>query len=254
MSGGNNDTLLAETIKSLVLKILEDYLCFEPVPAKVLKYDFKKRTADIKPLVGIIDKVGDVLENQELPDIPVIFPACEKSAFSMPIENCEGLLIFTKLGIENWQFSGGEQSEAITTRYSRRNAFFIPGLINNKTENKYIDNGDDYIRHFFEKSEFRVTKDEKLNFVINEVNLTEQHINDTINTTNLSDKIKSALQQVSTALNALATATYGGVPGPASCAADLTAAKSQIDSIVSEIDQIKSKSDEVKQAFEKVKK
>ena len=241
---GDYSAMNAEAIKKIVERQMLNLFCYESVPAQVVNYDFKQCLVDVKPLVSIIDNAGEKIENFELQNIPVVYLDCENCPTSIPLKRTTGLLICTKIGIENWQINGGEQEEAITTRFSRRNCFFIPGLHSlkeKKDNNNYgIDNAVDYIKKFFKQEyEFRVkpdgsmyTKLNKSDVVLNNVDILQQQIT-------LCTKIGEIATKLSDALDKLATATYGSIPGPASCAEDLTQIKSEIDTIKGDVDGIK---------------
>ena len=229
---GNNNTEVAEAIKNVVIQILINWFCYEPTPAKVIKYNYRNRTVNVVPTVNITDNVGDEIDNSEVQDVPVCFGDSAKITKSLPLKGSTGLLIFTKIGIENWLIAGGIQSEASAARFSRKNCFFVPGLHSFKDVNNIIDNGDDYILNFFGKSEFRVKPSGKANITFNSVELLQQIIE-------LTTKMQEIATNFSQTLDNLANAQYGAVPGPTTCAGDLQATKGTIDNISLQINQIK---------------
>lgn len=214
-------------------EILATELSYETQPAKIVEYDYKKRIAIIQPLLEIQSYNGESIELQPISDVPVCIPSSKNFTVSIPLQkDDEGIVIFTKLGYDNWFSNGGVQQENIASR-GIHNCFFIPGIFHQQSSSDAINNGDDVI-YEYEGAEIRFTKDGKLsltcgqgiNILANNIDLLKL-IADFVNQVESSfseafSQIDKVNTELSTLTTTLASAQYGATPGPTTAAGQLT--------------------------------
>ena len=208
----------------------------QPLPAKVIKYDHIKRTADVQCLIQVTDENGDVLDNPPIYNVPVVSYSTKTAMISLPIQqDDEGILIFTQVGIENWFINGGIQEEHMLTKNGINNCFFIPSVFNQTIQSE-ADNAEDIIIKL-STGELRIKKNGKGKITFNQENILK----------NLSDqivKISSSINTIASALNTLSSLTVidpvsGSNPINPAVSSALVVAKTQIEANMTQLDTIK---------------
>jgi len=220
---------IAKAVREIVKEELHQLLSYQARPAKMLSFDYKTRTATVLPLTNIPSYNGEVVVAQPISDVPIALPATGECELGLPFDtegNEEGLLIPTQISFGNWFSNGGVTTENILDR-GIHNCVFFPNIKNALSPNKHIDNGDDFIL-YYNGGEIRITKAGATKLKGKDIDIFAQ-------LQSLSSKVEELCNKTSTAFNALSTATYGSIPGPASCAEDLATLKSDIDAIKSDI-------------------
>lgn len=97
------------------------------MPAKIVKYDKVKSTADVKPLINISDGEGGFIELPIIPSVTVAHYTCGGFAFKIPHKEGDIVrVIFTNTGLEGFEANGNVQDEDITSRCSLTNCFIVP--------------------------------------------------------------------------------------------------------------------------------
>lgn len=220
---------IAKEVRKIVKDEIQQLISYQPRPAKMLSFDYKKRTATILPIINIPSYNGEIITPQPISEVPVALPATCKCEIGLPFDiegNEEGWLVPTQISFGNWFSNGGVTIENMLDR-GIHNCVFFPNIKNSLSPNKHIDNGDDFII-YYNGGEIRITKAGATKLKGKDIDIFAQ-------LQSLSSKVEELSDKTSTALNALSTATYGGVPGPASCAGDLATLKSDIDTIKNDI-------------------
>lgn len=96
--------------------VIEQYLdnfqdtLYTSLVAKVLNYDKNLQVAQVQPLVKQLDEEGNLDTFPIISKVPVIFPSGNGGILSFPlVEGDNVLLIMTKLDIDNWKISDGQE-------------------------------------------------------------------------------------------------------------------------------------------------
>lgn len=113
------------------------------LPGKIDSYDYKKRKANVKPLIKKKLINGDAEELPVISNVPVIIPGTQDVGFSFPVNSGDFcLLLFSERALEKWLSSGGVTEPGDARKFDLTDALAIPGLFS-FNQNNPINNNDD---------------------------------------------------------------------------------------------------------------
>ena len=203
------------------------------LPAKIIKYDAEKHTADVKPLINISDGEGNFIELPIIPSVHVMQYSCALFSFKIPHKEGDIVrVVFTNTGLEGFEASGDVQDEDITSRCSLTNCFIMPAEYSNNTNSFEVT----------EAGELKIKMKKSATIEAGTVKIFT-------NISNQMEKVIASLTQIATALTALGgDATLppmSPTPQPLTVKGQMLSAGSQVSSAVTEITQLKQQLDQV---------
>jgi len=99
------------------------------LPAKVIKYDHTKQSADVQPVLYSKDYDENLVEMPVLYGLPVIYQRTQNSFLHMPLaEDDYCTLFFTDKSLDKWLTSGGKVDPDDVRSHDLSDAVVYPGL------------------------------------------------------------------------------------------------------------------------------
>ncbi|MDR2952569.1 MAG: hypothetical protein LBU82_04920 [Treponema sp.] len=99
-------------------------------PGVIVKYDAKKRRADIQPSMKRKMPDGKFMEFPVIPDVPVQFPGTKRFTIHIPLEKGDEVsVIVIERSTDIWRDQGGSGIEdADPRRFNLQDCYAVPGL------------------------------------------------------------------------------------------------------------------------------
>jgi len=115
------------------------------VPAKVIRYDFKKQLVDAQPYLKSKYLDGEAPDPPIIYNVPLAIPRAGDAFISLPLKKDQNvLLIFSDQSLEKWLSSGKILDPQDARRHHISDAIAIPGCYPFSTPAS-VSNGDDII-------------------------------------------------------------------------------------------------------------
>lgn len=141
-----------EAIRSVV--DYKMYGVYTSIPCQIISIkNIDKQRVDVKPLINMLDPVGDDVEHPVILAVPLMFPATSTSALTLKVNNGDTVLCsFSQRCIDSFKAGDGSPSRPLDLRkFDKRDAVAIPGLfpfskaINNPNKRKWAHNTNDTV-------------------------------------------------------------------------------------------------------------
>lgn len=134
---------LEKTLSLFVASILEEvHTC---LPGEVQKYDYRKKKAEVKPLIKKKLIGGEAIDIVPIVEVPVIFPGSADAILHFPINRGDTvLLVFSERALDGFLSSGRDSAPTDSRKFSTNDALAIIGLDSFKNPTT-VDNNTDVI-------------------------------------------------------------------------------------------------------------
>lgn len=138
MSGGSIPQVnLEEVLKASFLSFMSSiHTC---LPGKIVNFNALTGKADVKPLIKLTTKSGEVLSRAVITNVPVVFPSAVNSGVEFNLEkNDPVLIIFSQRSLDRWLSSDGitEVEPGFPRKFDLTDGIAIPGLFPPKGRRK----------------------------------------------------------------------------------------------------------------------
>lgn len=131
---------VVSAIEQFVWGILSDV--HTSMPGEVLKYDFSRQCAEIKPLLKRRFSDNTQQEYKPIVDVPVLFLQCGNGGIHFPVKPGDfALLLFVERSMDNWLYSG-KVSDTLHRKFDITDAVAIMGIMP-FTNTSLAENNDD---------------------------------------------------------------------------------------------------------------
>ena len=233
------------SIEKIVKHILDNDRWREPQPAVFIEYtDEDNELLKIQTEIRIALKDGEFTKTIVLDNVPRVTNDTDELEFRSPLtKGVEGVVFFTKLGLDKWLENGGEQYEDIRTIGS--SCFFIPRLTNGNKNKKRKNLYKDCVYWKYGNTLFLFSKDKGVKLVGNNIDILENKEKVETQIIVLTDKITQLTEQINKLAGAIKGGSVGGIPlSTATVGAEVETA---IKTITQDITQVKNELNSLKQ-------
>lgn len=103
------------------------------LPGEVLKYDASTGKAEVRPLIRLKYADGTTLTPPVIVNVPIVMPRTQGGSLTLPVAAGDKvLLIFAQWSIDRWLSEGGEVDAGDARAHAMSDAFAIPGAFSFK--------------------------------------------------------------------------------------------------------------------------
>lgn len=163
----------SELINIIVANRIADmHIC---MPAKIIKYDYKTRKADVQPGINQKYNDGEVVVLPIIHNVPVVHPAAGGASIIFPVKIGDSvLLMFSEKSLEEWLQDGKQATPDDPRQNDLTDAIALIGLFPFSSPSP-AENGADLLIDF-SGSKIRLKPNGSLEIVSSDLNITNNNL------------------------------------------------------------------------------